>query len=178
LLENIGKHSDNPTIRFILNELNNNALDWLKSLPKTHILDNEIFMCHGTPESDCTYLLEDLSNSTTAVNNINKIEDCLKSVYQKIVFCGHSHTPRFVQTPVKKIINPGSIGLSAYDDDLPLYHKIQNFNNHAHYSFIEIIEGNINLEQISLPYDYQKAVNCATKNNRLDWAGWIKTGRA
>jgi predicted phosphodiesterase len=177
IIENI-EHADNSgTLKFVIDNLSSDAFDWLYTLPKTQILHCNTLICHGTPYSDTTYLLEYVSDSGITVNDPGKIEDLLHGIIQKNIFCGHSHTPRVVNTPDRTIVNPGSIGLPAYDDDLPIYHKIENFHSNAQYGIVIIYENEVKTEIISLSYEVEKAVNCAIKNNRSDWAKWLKTGR-
>jgi len=166
----------NNTMKYVLDQLNLEAFDWLKSLPKTKILDCGVFLCHGTPNSDMIYLLEELNENYRSVNNAKKIKELLNGVSQKIVFCGHSHFARIEEIPGRTIINPGSVGLPAYDDDEPVYHKIENFHSHARYCMAEIDKGNIKIEQISVPYDFMKATEMAEINQRQDWAKWLRTG--
>jgi len=137
IVENFDKKHENSTLRFVVDELNENAFFWLKSLPKSMVLDCGVFMCHGTPNSDTTYLLEKLCDGYVTVNSEQTIEELLQNVTQKTIFCGHSHTHRTIETSNKIIINSGSVGLQAYDDDLPMYHKIQNFNRNAHCCIVE-----------------------------------------
>tara|TARA_R110002049_G_scaffold2052_4_gene14794 strand:- start:525 stop:833 length:309 start_codon:yes stop_codon:yes gene_type:complete len=89
----------------------------------------------------------------------------------------NSHLPRMIKTKKKTIINPGSIGLSAYDDDLPIPHKMESLSPHAKYAVLNINPIGINVELISIEYDYETAASVAEKNNRKDWAKWIRTGR-
>lgn len=177
ILEGLDGKQDNQTLRFVIEELNDEAFNWLGSLPKTRIINTNVFMCHGTPHSDNIYLLEQLYDKFVTVNDTTKIEELLQGVNQKIVFCGHSHTHRVIQTPDRIIVNPGSVGLPAYDDDLPIYHKIESFNNNAQYCIVDLFDNEIKIEQMSIPYDFNEAVESAVKNKRLDWAKWIKTGR-
>jgi predicted phosphodiesterase len=167
----------NHTMKYVLDQLNHETFDWLKSLPKTKILDCGVFLCHGTPNSDMIYLLEELNENYRSVNNAKKIGELLNGVSQKIVFCGHSHFARYVEIQGRTIINPGSVGLPAYDDNEPVYHKIENFHTHARYCLVEIDQDNIKIAQMSVPYDFMKAAMCAEKNNRKDWAKWLRTGR-
>ena len=176
ILECLAKGPFNNTMKYVLNQLNQEAFDWLKALPKTKELDCGVFLCHGTAHSDTTYLLEELNENYRSVNNAEKIEELLKGIKQKIIFCGHSHYARFVETPERIIINPGSVGLPAYDDDEPIYHKIENYHNHAQYCMVEIEDNFVKTRQISVPYDFEKAVECAKGNSRNDWASWLKTG--
>lgn len=178
ILENIDNPQRKHTLNYVISELNDEAFSWLDSLSNTKILECGAIMFHGTPNSDTTYLIEQLFEKYIGIKESDQIEMLLKGVDQKIIFCGHSHIPRFIRTPSRYVINSGSVGLPAYDDDLPIFHKIENFHNNAQYSIAELIGDEISVEQISIPYDYSKAVKCALKNNRPDWAKWINTGRA
>jgi len=177
IIENLSNDSNNKTLQYVINDLDDNAINWLKTLPNAQLIEKIIYAFHGTPDSDTTYLLEDLHNGYRLVNDESKIEEYLKGIDTKIIVCGHSHTNRLIQTANRLIINPGSVGLQAYDDDLPIYHKIESYNNLAQYCLIDIVGIDINVKQISIEYDYKKAVNCAIENNRLDWAKWLKYGK-
>ena len=177
IIENIENTDNSGTLKYVIDNLNADAIDWLYALPETQILHCNALMCHGTPNSDTTYLLESVSDSGIAINDPWKIENILQGIDQKNIFCGHSHTPRIVNTPERLIINPGSVGLPAYDDDLPVYHKIESGHSNAQYCFVATNNNTIETEIISLPYNVDLAVDCAIKNNRQDWAKWLKTGR-
>jgi len=146
-------------------------------LPNKQLIKGNIFAFHGTPDSDTTYLLEDLYNGYRLINDDLKIAEYLKGIDAKIILCGHSHTSRLIQTTNKLIINPGSVGLQAHDDELPIYHKIESYNNLAQYCIIEMNDSDIKVEQISVQYHFEKAVNCAIGNQRSDWAKWLKFGK-
>jgi predicted phosphodiesterase len=178
IIENIGQEAGSLTLKYVIDELNDETVDWLNSLNRTHVLDYGVFLCHGTPSSDTTYLLEQVCESFININDSATIKKLLTGVTQNIILCGHSHRPGNVHTAGRIIINPGSVGLQAYDEDIPIYHKIENFSSNAQYCFAEFSENGIRTEQISIPYDFEKAVQCAIKNNRMDWAKWLKTGRA
>jgi len=173
----VERNHKSPTLNYVIDELNDEAMDWLILLKKTGNLNIGIFICHGTPHLDTMYLAEQLNNGYISINDSEKLEKLLEGVNQRIVCCGHSHTKRFIQTSTRTIINSGSVGCPAFDDDFPIYHKMENFNNNAQYCIAEIIDNDVLVEQISVPYDVDKAANCAAKNNRSDWAKWIKTGR-
>ena len=102
----------------------------------------------------------------------------LKDIQQKIIVCGHSHVSRIVKTDNKTILNAGSVGLPAYDDDWPIPHKMENFNPYARYSILKLSENSIKIEQVAISYDYEAAARVAEKNKRNDWAKWIRTGSA
>jgi len=173
----IDQHSCSSTLDFVIKNLNSEAILWLKSLPQTLTVLSDFLLCHGTPDSDTKYLIEDVGNGSVSVRNTNDLEQLLKSVTQRIILCGHSHLPGLANTPVRTIINPGSVGCPAFDDDHPVFHKVENFCNHAKYCLVETLGEEIIANHISVPYNYMKAVDCAIKNNRPDWAKWIKVGR-
>ncbi|MDP6969848.1 MAG: metallophosphoesterase, partial [Gammaproteobacteria bacterium] len=75
------------------------------------------------------------------------------------------------------IVNPGSVGLQAYTDEEPVVHSMENFNNHASYSIVEKTNSEWIVQNIKVPYDYQRAVNESKKRNRSDWVYFLSTGR-
>lgn len=76
----------------------------------------------------------------------------------------------------KAIVNPGSVGLQAYDDDLPEKHRIQTYNPFAKYCIIEYEDNSCTIEHTSVAYDWEKAAQKAKENNRYNWAKWIRMG--
>src|SRR3954468_11968199 len=105
--------------QFALRHLNDQHLHWLEQLPPTLVI-GDIFCCHGTPDSDETYLLEEVTANGVFMRARPAIQADLEGVSQSLVLCGHSHTARTVQLPNGQlVVNPGSVGQPAYDDDLP-----------------------------------------------------------
>jgi diadenosine tetraphosphatase ApaH/serine/threonine PP2A family protein phosphatase len=147
-------------------------------LPYHQVIDNDIYAFHASPRDDSEYLLEQTHADFNAVKHLNEIESQLKGIEQKIIVCGHSHISRIVQTENHLVINPGSVGLPAYSDDLPVYHRMQNFNPRACYAMLFLNENSVSIERYSVDYDFESAAQLAEKNNRNDWAQWIRTGKA
>jgi hypothetical protein len=71
-------------------------------------------------------------------------------------------------------VNPGSVGLPAYDDELPVPHAMETGSPHARYA---ILDGD-RIELRAIEYDVGAAVAAAKKNGRDDWARWLATGVA
>lgn len=176
ILENLDHTTDIPTLEFTKSQMNTVMTEWLRSLPFSLIL-NQIYCCHASPNSDCNYLLEKLDKNVVSVKNVNELDEILKDIPQQIVFCAHSHVSKVVKTKYKTIINCGSVGLPAYDDELPIYHKMESMNPMAKYAIINLEEETCRVEQISLSYPYEEAALLAEKNYRPDWAEWIRNGR-
>ncbi|MBE9097940.1 metallophosphoesterase family protein [Vacuolonema iberomarrocanum] len=123
------QHPDetHPTLPYMLKELGDEPVQWLKSLPKTAVIAEEIFACHSTPKSDRVYLLEDIASGHPIVRDEAAILGYLDDIKQPVIVCGHSHIPRVVQlSSGQLIINSGSVGVPAYDDDIPNYHIMHN----------------------------------------------------
>lgn len=159
-------------------QLSTRAIDWLKSLKPTHIYKDEIYMCHGTPDSDTTYWMEQVS--AEGVVNIaprHQIEAHAKGVDYPIILCGHTHTPRlFCLSGGRMLINPGSVGCPAYDDDSPVYHIMQSGTPDACYAIVEKRADKWNVSFRYIKYDNLSAAKMAKNNGRDDWVGGLKTG--
>jgi predicted phosphodiesterase len=167
-----------PTLAYVQKMLSSKIRNWLSGHPGTFVLEHDIFLCHGTPCFDTTYLLEKASVQGSVLNDSALIREHLGPLTQQIVLCGHSHIPRTVLLPNgPMIINPGSVGLAAYTDDDPP-HIMENGSPHARYAILEKSSKAWIMEHISVPYEWEKAAACAKQNNREDWASWLLTGRA
>ncbi|KGJ93776.1 metallophosphoesterase family protein [Colwellia psychrerythraea] len=168
----------NPTMQFILADLDTQALDWMKALPFDKQLTGEVYLCHGTPNDDLIYLLEDVQQGYAMLRSDEEIVNLLNGQQSSLICCGHTHTPRSVSLSTGQlVVNPGSVGLQAYTDDEPLPHSMQNFTHHASYSIVESSGSQWSVNNIKVPYDYQLAINESKKRNRSDWVHFLSTGR-
>jgi predicted phosphodiesterase len=168
----------NPTLTYAINDLGSGPVEWLRSLPKTQTLFDEVFACHGSPHSDMVYLLEDITHGFPVVKSEEAILSDLKGIRFPVILCGHTHIPRVVQlSSGAVIVNPGSVGVPAYDDDLPNYHRMQNYSPLASYAIIEKRKDTWHMELLKVPYDPTRAVEQAQRQGRNDWAYWLATGR-
>jgi predicted phosphodiesterase len=124
------------------------------------------------------YLLEEMDENGAVLKSEKNIMDQLQNIEQKIIVCGHTHIPRVVYLANGKIIiNPGSVGLPAYKDELPVLHKMESGTPHAKYVVIEKNLGEWIIEQISVPYNWEEAAGLAVQQERHDWAQSLKTGK-
>ncbi len=179
LLDNLGKEVKNETMKYVYSQLNTEALKYLESLIFEHRHSAGIYFCHASPHKDDAYLIEKLTEANVGVRKNERIDTTLRNIDEQIVVCGHSHQPRVVKTTNRLIINPGSVGLPAYDDDLPVFHKMESHNPWAKYGVLAIDnKGVAAVDLITVPYDFELAAKMAEKNNRPDWASWLRTGRA
>lgn len=168
----------NPTMQFIRHELGEKPLQWMQQLPFSYHLNERVFLCHGTPVDDLTYLLEDVESGRAIVRSDDEILSLLNGQHSEVVICGHTHTPRAVHTSSNQlIVNPGSVGLPAYTDDEPVIHSMENFSPHATYAIVEHTKAGWSVQHIKVAYDYEKAAREAKKRNRQDWVHFLTTGR-
>lgn len=159
-------------------QLSAKELDWLKSLPNTLYLSQDILLCHGTPESSNSYLLETVVSSGARLATANEITERLgKDRKEKLILCGHTHQPRSVKILGELlIVNPGSVGLPAYSDEIPFLHTIETGTPDAHYALLERVGNQWISSLISVPYDYQAMVKLAESRHFMDWACALRTG--
>ena len=168
-----------PTLLFVRESLSELQIRWLKKQNKTVSVDNRFLCFHGTPEDDQQYLLHDVSKNGLIQRKDHELERLLSGHNEKILFCGHDHLPAQVNlSGIRKIVNPGSVGLQAYTDDYSFYHKVENGDPRARYCVVKEEDFGVRIEQITLSYDFHTASGTAFKNSRPDWAHWLKTGYA
>jgi Calcineurin-like phosphoesterase superfamily domain len=95
-----------------------------------------------------------------------------------LILCGHTHVPRAVRLDDGRlIVNPGSVGLQAYDDVHPRPHVVENGTPHARYALLTQRGGDWQVDLRALPYDHEAAARRAEANGRGDWADALRSGR-
>jgi putative phosphoesterase len=176
ILEHPGSKPESGMLEYVKSQIDKDVVNWLKSLPFELIFSGKIYCCHGTPQSDSAYLLERVLPGYISLKEKTEIDDLLKDVQQNVVTCGHSHMQGMVAIGNKTIVNPGSVGCPAFEDDHPLPHKVENHQPDAKYCVVKFSGKLVNTEHINVPYDFEQAARRAEKNNRKDWAKWIRTG--
>jgi predicted phosphodiesterase len=170
--------ADTADQRFVLSQLSPDDLDWLARMPPT-IAVGEIFCCHGTPGSDESYLLEEVTPSGVSLRPGEAIAADCAGIDRPVLACGHSHVPRVVHLPGGRLaVNPGSVGLPAYTHDLPYPHAMESGSPHARYALLERRAHGWSVELVAVAYPWAEAAATARRNGRPDRARWIETGRA
>ena len=161
---------------------------WIRSLPAALALNREVFLCHGTPQNDLVYWLEttvpghDLVSPALHQTGMRPATPAevlarLGSVAHSLVLCGHTHVPRMAQCGNVLIVNPGSVGLQAYDDIYPHPHRIENGTPHARYAVAEKTASGWRVDLRAVPYDHAAQASVAAARQRPDWAFALQTGR-
>jgi putative phosphoesterase len=152
-------------------------LAWMATLKPSLWLNEDVLLCHGTPDSDVTYFLESVAPDHMRLASIAEVDQRLGDVRAELVACGHTHVQRSVRASNGTlIVNPGSVGLQAYDDDHPVFHQVENGSPDARYAIVERIAGEWISTLIAVPYDFRAMADLAQRNGRPDWARALLTG--
>lgn len=162
---------------FLMSQLEEKHLQWLREMPKTYVL-GDVFCCHGTPQQDNVYLLEEVTPHGVLLRETAAIQTHLEGIRSPVIACAHTHIARLVSLPDGRlIVNPGSVGLPAYDDDVPYPHKMEAGSPHARYAILTGGSTGWSVEFVALAYDWNQPAELARQRGRPDRAHWIETGR-
>jgi predicted phosphodiesterase len=161
--------------------------NWLRSLPPDHWLEPDLLLVHGTPASDLIYWMETVTpdfgvNGSRGLRAAgpDEVQERLGSgpaQRASLILCGHTHVPRAVHCGKTLIVNPGSVGIQAYDDAHPHYHCTENGSPDARYANVERGAKGWLARLCSVPYDWQPQARLAAERGRPDWAYALATGR-
>ena len=159
-------------------DLSAESIAWLRVLPKTLSIDGLLFACHGTPESDDKYLLEQVTEHGVFVYNDEYLVEKTRHITEPIILCGHSHVNRVIYLSNDKIIlNPGSVGLPAYLGNGKYRFSMESNTPHAKYAIVTAAGNQVNIEQVLCTYDWHRASMAALKNGNEKWAKFLLYGR-
>lgn len=149
---------------------------WLQALPESLRL-NEVLLVHGTPSSDIEYFLETVTPDGCRPAALEEVSARAGDTDAAVILCGHTHMPRSVRlADGRLIVNPGSVGLQAYDDERPFPHVIETGSPHARYAMVTRAQGRWTSSHIAVEYDWNSAADMARANGRLDWVAALQTG--
>jgi predicted phosphodiesterase len=173
-----------PTDRHTAPRLSDTHRRWLASLPPVITFSDEVFLCHGTPTSDLQYFLETVipgegehGSPGVRAATAQEIAQRLGGVRHALVLCGHTHMPRIARVSGTLIVNPGSVGLPAFDDDHVHFHRIETGSPHARWALVERGAAGWSAQLRATAYDWEAAAQQAEGNRRGDWADALRTGR-
>ena len=157
--------------------LRDDQLAWMASLPPTLQLAEDVLMVHGTPSSDLVYFLETVTEAGVRPATLAEVEERAGGTSARLILCGHTHVQRAVMLrDGRLIVNPGSVGLPAYDDDNPFPHAIENGSPFARYATVSNDGGSWQASFHLVAYDWEQAARDAEAVQRADWAKALRTG--
>lgn len=150
---------------------------WLAALPPQLRPMPGLLCVHGTPASDLVYLLETVTPDGLRQATPAEAAERLGAPDAALVLCGHSHVPRDVVVNGVRVLNPGSVGLQAYDDEHPHPHVVEVGSPHARYAWVESTPHGWQVTLREVAYDWEAAAVQAERHGRGDWADALRTGR-
>lgn len=151
---------------------------WMKSLTHARALDDEVFLCHGTPRSDVEPFLDSIDGDHTRPATAEEIAARCALTAPRVIACGHTHIPRVAQSASGQLlVNPGSVGLQAFEDDRPHFYRVESGDAYARYATIEKRGGQWHAQIHPVPYDFESMARLADANGRPQWARALRTGR-
>jgi len=176
LLEGAQGEPVSRTARFTVDRLERRHLDWLASLPRTR-RQGDVLLVHGTPDDDVVYLLTEPRDGRLAARPISTVSRLLGAVSARVILCGHDHTPSVLRLEDgRTIVNPGSVGCPAYEDDALERHVVEAGSPHARYAVVSLAD-RVSVELFSVPYDAEGAADEAARHGFPNWETWVRTGR-
>jgi predicted phosphodiesterase len=162
---------------YAYSQLGERELQWLRTLKPFAQFSDEVFLCHATPRSDCEYFLETVDGAAMRLASLTEIAERLNGESSRVVACGHTHVPRSVRSGAGQLlINPGSVGLQAWDDDHPHFHVMEIGSTDARYALIEKDRNGWTTALIAVPYDYRSMAALARLRGRPEWERALLSG--
>lgn len=150
---------------------------WIEGLPSVLHPAEGVFMCHATPYNDVDCYLEDLIEGELRPAPMRRVEERSRGCDAPLILCGHSHIPRVVRLASGQlVVNPGSVGIQAYQGHHPGPHVVEIGSPHARYAILESTPRGWQAELIAVPYEWDAASAVARRNGREDWARALATG--
>jgi predicted phosphodiesterase len=158
-------------------QLTPDVFDWIRTLAHSRAFDEQVHLCHGTPRSDVEGFLDSVDGDRTRPATPDEIAARCDLATPRVIACGHTHIPRVAQSARGQLlVNPGSVGLQAYEDNYPHRYYVENRDPYARYSTIEQRGGQWHAQIHPVPYDFEPMARRAEKNGRRGWAQALRTG--
>lgn len=162
---------------FARRALRDDQLAWTRDLPTTLKLVEDVLLVHGTPESDLNYFLETVTEHGCRIATVDEVESRAGDTDATLILCGHTHLQRSMRlNDGRLIVNPGSVGLQAYEDSLPFPHRMEMGSPHARYALVTRTALGWDIDFRAVEYDWHEAANVAARNGRPDWETALRTG--
>ena len=169
---------DDPSDVYARGRLGAAEREWIGALPHCRAWSDEVLLCHGTPARDGEFFLESVEPGRLRAASGDEVATRLGDVASAVVVCGHSHVPRIMRSARGQLlVNPGSVGQPAWDDEQPCYHAVENAAPDARYAIVERRDGCWQAELIALPYDHAAMSALALRHGRPDWESILLRGR-
>lgn len=172
---------------------------WLGSLPLTAQPIPGVLAFHAVPDDDATYLTETVVGSAADTPQgvreatDDELIERLGAAYgaHALYLCGHTHLARSRRLPDGALlVNPGSVGWPAYEDETPEPHRVEVGAPDARFAIVSRADdardvsdgseggpGGWEAQLLAVPYDHEEAAASAERLGRSDIAHALRTGR-
>src|SRR4051812_41063296 len=136
---------------------------WMAGLPLALEVAAGVLAFHGSPTDDLTYLLETVTPCGARPATAEEVTDRLGvAAGTPLLLCGHTHLPREMQLDTGALVlNPGSVGWPAYEEDHPHPHVMEAGSPHARYAIADDAGGTWTAEFRAVAYDWDTAAALA-----------------
>lgn len=153
-------------------------LEWVRALPKQCLLDSNILMVHGTPARDDECFLETVTPDGIRRATSDEISERAMEKAADVILCGHTHIQREARlSDGRLIVNPGSVGLQAYEELSPYPHIVECGTPHARYAVIEKTGKEWGTRFRIVEYDWDLAADAALAHGFAQYETALRTGR-
>lgn len=141
---------------------------WLAAVPATLLLEEDVFLCHGTPRDDNTSFMDTMVGTIPTMHPRDYIEAEAVGFDHDVLLCGHTHVPRSLRlADGRLVVNPGSVGL-----------PMEIGSPDARYAIIEKRRAGWNTELRAVAYDHAAAAKQALDKGYPYWAETLTWGWA
>lgn len=141
---------------------------WLAAVPATLLLEEDVFLCHGTPRDDNTSFMDTMVGTIPTMHPRDYIEAEAAGFDHEVLLCGHTHVPRSLRlADGRLVVNPGSVGL-----------PMEIGSPDARYTIIERRRAGWNTELRAVAYDHAAAARQALDKGYPAWAEALTWGWA
>ena len=152
-------------------------LAWLAALPASLQPAPGVLAFHATPTDDLSYVAEEVTEHGVRLRSREAMAARLGPTEARLLVGGHSHLPRLIDLGDGRLyLNPGSIGLTAYEDDEPVFHVMETGSPRVSYAVVDLAPRAVKVSFRSVAYDTAAAVARAAAAGREDWAEALATG--
>lgn len=153
--------------RFAGSRLSPAHRQWLSDLPATQVVDDEVFLCHGTPTSDEMPWLDNFyAGRRTELPDEAAVAAHAEGFDFPVLLCGHTHIARCVRLKDGRlIVNPGAVGLQFVIG-----------SPDARYALLDRRDGQWSVSLRTVPYDRAGAADQAARNGFAQWRDVLMHG--
>lgn len=163
-----GREADWHIDALVRDMLDERQKAWLAAVPATHVFEQDVFLCHGTPRDDNASFMDGMVGGVSSLLARDYIEAEAAGFSHEVLLCGHTHVPRSLRlADGRLVVNPGSVGL-PFEIGSP----------DARYAIIEKRRAGWNTELRAVAYDHAAAAKQALQRGYPKWSDALTWGWA